>query len=140
MADWGSWLILSKSSLEVLFPALSQEITPLTNGTCSRQQILQARTRILELTLPTIGGDLLAEVNYVETASKVIEILADRNINPLLITKLFTLDDFFMIADEQGLIQLAKDSGKEKQLGEWLKGFYEGVKQKTSPSQPRQSV
>jgi hypothetical protein len=105
-----------------------------------KQRIIQARTKILELTLPTIGADLLAESNYVETADKVCEILADKNINPLLVTKLFTVDDFFAIADDQGIVDIARESGKLDNLKDWLKGFYKSVYEKASSSQPRQSV
>ena len=105
-----------------------------------RERVLKARTTILELTLPKIGEDMLAEVNYRETATKVIEILAENRIPPQLIARLFSEDDFFMIAKEHGIYDIAKASGKENNLTEWIKGFYASVQEETTPSRPRQSV
>ncbi len=119
----------------------STNIDRINNEEAKRQEqakkIAHARNVILMLTLPTIGSDLLAEANYESTASKVKEILTEKRIDASLVVKLFTVDDFVKISQNEGIYDIAKEQGKEEALVNWLKGFYKSVYEKTTSQELR---
>lgn len=95
-------------------------------------KIEHAKSVILELTLPDIASDLIGEIDPTLTADKVIKILTEKKIDPVLVCRLFTYEDFVALADQNNLIAMARESGKEEALLNWLKGFYNDVFKKTS--------
>jgi hypothetical protein len=97
-------------------------------------KIQHAKKVILDLTLAEIASDLIGEVDPSLTADKVIKILSEKKIDPALVCKLFVYEDFVTIADQNNLIAMAREGGKEEALLEWLKGFYNNVQQKTTAS------
>ena len=102
----------------------------------------KAKEVIRGLLVPEIGPQLINDGNSVDTALNCISVLEERKIPAILVVRLFELEEFFEIAKEEGIWELAETYGKVEHLKDWLASFYETIRRETHQEtrKPEQSV
>jgi len=99
-----------------------------------RDQLLKKKTEYWQIVAPVVAQDLGQSVlSGRETGLKVFNTLTENKISILDFLKTWPIQDMLKVADEVGIVQMAKEQNRLEEFNNFIKEVYGFMEEKTKP-------
>lgn len=99
-----------------------------------RDQLLKKKSEHWQIVAPVVAQDLGQSVlSGRETGLKVFNTLTENKISILDFLKTWPIQDMLKVADEVGIVQMAREQNRLEEFNNFIKEVYEFMEEKTKP-------